>query len=50
MRLDEDQVIAIADELIYFLPESPVFAVNGCKRVDEKVNLYRYRPRRHYEL
>ena len=39
--LIEAQVNAIADELTYFPPESPVFSLHGCRPVDKKVDIYR---------
>ena len=47
ITLNEQEMNAIADELEYFPPDAQVLSSSGCKRVDEKVNLYRNRRRRH---
>jgi len=41
IRLDEEKINAIADELEYGPADIQVFSSSGCKRIDEKVNLYR---------
>jgi len=46
ITLNDQEMNAIADELEYFPPDAQVFSSSGCKRVDEKVSLYRRR-RRH---
>jgi len=43
IRLDEEKINAIADELEYGPADIQVFSSSGCKRIDEKVNLYRSR-------
>jgi len=52
ISLDEQDVNDIADELEYFPRDEPLslFSSSGCKRVDEKVNLYRGTGRHHTEL
>jgi len=45
IKLYDKQINDIADELEYFPPETPLFSTSGCKRVDEKVNMYRKRRR-----
>ena len=45
ITLNDDEVNAIADELEYFPADKLLFSSSGCKRVDEKVNLY-WRSRR----
>ena len=48
IELDDKEINAIVDEL-EFPQKTPMFSSSGCKRVDEKVNMYR-RPRRRSEL
>ena len=49
ITLEDGDINHIADELEYFPSDIQLFSSSGCKRVDEKVNLYRPR-HHHYEL
>ena len=50
MSLNEDQINSIADEMEYSPSDVKLFSSSGCKRVDEKVNMYRRFKGRHFEL